>query len=405
MNTGRISSWYRIAIVALIFLTLVGCTASKSPAPGASSSSTKPTELPPVKVKNPPTLVDAQVIPVRNASLSFSTAGVVEEILVKEGQTVKKGDVLARLTGKERLQTAVSGATLAVATAQNNLKKLNDAAATAKSNADLTLAKAKIAVDDAQTAYDNRANKLSSNTLDGLRADYILAKQALDDAQTLYDGVKDRAEDDQIRAAALSALTKVRKNYDRALYNLNYGLGLPDPKETDKAQAALDLAKSQLSDAQRNFDKVKDGKPDPDDLALAQAQLQSSQDQLAAAKTAVNDLELKAPFDSTITTINVEVGEYVTPAVPAGVVGDLSHLQIQTTNLSELDVVGIAVGDPVSMTFDAIPGLELPGKVVQIQKQGQNIRGDIDFTVLIDPNSQDSRLLWSMTSAVKFTKN
>ena len=238
-----------------------------------------------------------------------------------------------------------------------------------------------------------------------MRADYVLAKKALDDAQSTYNGVKDRSDTDEIRAYALTILSKAQKNYDRALYNLNYGLGLPDPKLIDKYQAALDLAKTQLADAQRNYDDVKDGKPNPDDLALSQAQLQSSQDQLAAAKTAVNDLELKAPFDSTITTINVEVGEYVTPAVPAAVLGDLSHMQIQTTNLSELDVVGINVGDPVTMTFDAIPGLELPGKVVRIQKQGQNIRGDIDFTVLIDPNNQDNRLLWSMTSAVKFSKN
>ena len=60
-------------------------------------------------------------------------------------------------------------------------------------------------------------------------------------------------------------------------------------------------------------------------------------------------------------------------------------------------------GAPVTVTFDAIPGLELPGKVKRIDAFGKNTRGDITYTVVIAPDRQDERLRWNMTASVAIT--
>ncbi|MCW5850474.1 MAG: HlyD family secretion protein, partial [Anaerolineae bacterium] len=83
-------------------------------------------------------------------------------------------------------------------------------------------------------------------------------------------------------------------------------------------------------------------------------------------------------------------------------IADLSQWEIETTDLTELNVVRLKVGDPVILTFDAIPGLELPGTITRIGDLGENKQGDIVYTVVIKPDRQDERLRWRMTTSATF---
>ena len=64
-------------------------------------------------------------------SASFKVGGRVTEILVKEGDTVKKGQVLARLQSAE-IEAKVAQAKAAVALAQGKIAEAQGATATAK---------------------------------------------------------------------------------------------------------------------------------------------------------------------------------------------------------------------------------------------------------------------------------
>jgi HlyD family secretion protein len=55
------------------------------------------------------------------------------------------------------------------------------------------------------------------------------------------------------------------------------------------------------------------------------------------------------------------------------------------------------------MTFDAIAGLELTGRVSRIRPIGENKQGDITYVVRVTPDRQDARLRWDMTAAVSIT--
>ena len=78
--------------------------------------------------------------------------------------------------------------------------------------------------------------------------------------------------------------------------------------------------------------------PDPDDVALAEARIANAEAQVAAAKGILADLELAAPFDGVISEVYINASEWVAPGSPVLLIADLEHLQVETTDLGEIDV-------------------------------------------------------------------
>jgi HlyD family secretion protein len=76
----------------------------------------------------------------------------------------------------------------------------------------------------------------------------------------------------------------------------------------------------------------------------------------------------------------------------------------RTSDLTKLNVVEVGEGDAVTLTFDAIPGLELPGKVSRIKDLGENRQGNSTYTVVVKPDQQDARLRWNMTATVSIAR-
>ena len=98
--------------------------------------------------------------------------------------------------------------------------------------------------------------------------------------------------------------------------------------------------------------------------------------------------------------LEARVGEQVAPGSPVAQLADFSAWQIETDDLTELGVVEIDAGSPVTISVDAIPELELTGRVTSIKAIGENKRGDITYTVMVEPHQQDERLRWNMTTVV-----
>ncbi len=98
------------------------------------------------------------------------------------------------------------------------------------------------------------------------------------------------------------------------------------------------------------------------------------------------------------------MGEQVAAGLPILRLADLTRWQIETEDLTEFDAVGIQAGDKVTLTFDAIPGLSKDGMINRIRPIGQDNRGDIVYTLVIDPAQHDERLLWNMTAVVTIEK-
>jgi RND family efflux transporter MFP subunit len=185
------------------------------------------------------------------------------------------------------------------------------------------------------------------------------------------------------------------------LYNLNYALGKPDPEEVAEADGAVSVAQAALEEAQRQYDRVKNG-PNPDVLKQAEANLTNAEAQVDSASQTLADLELKAPFDGVVSQIKVRTGEWVIAGQPVMMLADLAHLQVETTDLSEIDVARLDVGNAAVVTFDALPDVEVQGVVQSIAPKSDEGAG-VNYRVVIRLNEIPDKLRWGMTAFVDIT--
>lgn len=229
------------------------------------------------------------------------------------------------------------------------------------------------------------------------QADLVSAQKALDDL----------IESDTARVRAQIALREAQEVYDRAKEyrdSLDDGLVIrvfgqvrkieADEETIALADETLALAAAQLEDAQRAYDRVKDG-PNPDDIAAAQARVD-------AAKATLNMARLVAPFAGTITDAHPLQGDQVTAGTQGFRLDDLSSLYVDV-EVSEVDINSISVGQPVMLSFDAILGAEYHGEVSQVSQAATPAQGVVNFTVTVRITDADEQVKPGMTAAVTIT--
>jgi len=350
-------------------------------------------------------LVEGEVVPVKTATLTFSTNGIVVEVLAEEGDAVKKDQVIARLDGKTRLEAAIATAELQVLDAQQALDDLYENAGLRRAAAQLSLAEAETALDQAQKRVESKDLKRGTQEqIDGAWANYIVAVEQVKDLEEDFEEFKDEPEDDWGRANALAELAAARDLRDDLYDRWDELNSPPDELDVAEAEAQLQVASANLEKAQADWEELGDG-IDEDELQLAQANLKNAEARLESAKIALTDIELTAPFDGVIVTSAIKVGEAVSltsPTLPSVTLADTSVWKVETTDLTELEVVDVQVNEPATVTFDALPDLELTGKVESIEALGVNKQGDITYTVTLALDELDDHLRWKMTANVRF---
>ncbi len=410
---------------------LAGCSTNNN---AASTPAPAPLIAAPVRAANE-IIVDGVVVPVRSAALNLATGGIVDEILVSEGAPVSAGEPILRLRAA-RQQAAVAQAQATLAAAEARLAELSAGARTQEIEA------AAAAVDAANAQID----RLTA----GARAEDIAAAQAaVDGAEASLQRVREGASQQQLITAntnvanAEATLRLAQAAYDRVAGQPDIGTR-PEALQLEQATNAYNAATAQLDDlqqgataaevaaaqaavrqAQAQLDSVR-APARPADLASAQAELRRAQAQLdllqagarpettatveaevASARAAVQQAQaaldetvLTAPFAGTVAQMVPTVGEPVSPGAPVVQLADLTDWQIETDDLTELDVVRVSEGAEALLRFDALPGVELRGHVSQIKPIGVNKQGDITYTVVIIPDEFNDQLRWNMTAAV-----
>jgi len=385
---------YYLTLALFIFLCLIfsGCSTGKTEEAPLEETIT-------LEEFTPIVSATGKVVPFEWGQLSFLNSGMIQDIFVSEGDFVEMDQELVRLAGSGQLKAAVTTAELELLSAEKALKDIYENAETARAQAEVNLAQARIDLEDEIEQRDKKEyRRVSDATLDGIRADYILAEDALDDAEEYFEAFADRSEDDPERAQALSALSNARKNRDRALYNLNYALGKPDVDEIAKAEALVELAKARLNDAENVYQKWEDG-PDLEQVRIAEARVENAKTQLEAANEVLSQQTLKAPFLGTVSEIYMRSDEWVMAGQPVLMLANLEHLQVETTDLSEIDVARIKVGDKADVSFDALPESQIEGTVTKIAPKSDEGAG-VNYKVLIALDTIPDGLRWGMTAFV-----
>lgn len=234
-------------------------------------------------------------------TVSAKIAGNVERIMVKEGDVVKRGQLIAVIEKREY---------------ENGLKQ-------AKAN--LAIAKAKL---DAAVA-GNRPQEIA-----GANA---MAAQG--------------------RAAYDNAL----RNYDRDVSL--YRDGAISAMQMDAAETALKDARAAFQALEEKYSLTKEGAR-KEDIALAEAAVEQAEAAVKNAEILLADTDIIAPGDGTVGQKATEVGEFVSAGVPLFNITDLGDVWIGA-NIEETEIGKISIGNPVDFTIDAYPGVKFHGTVIE----------------------------------------
>lgn len=361
----------------LIFI-LLGLTLVLT-ACGTKTSASTPTETP---VPASAVIAEGHLVPLKDATLAFQARGTVREVTVKLGDTVKEGDVLARLGNSEQAEAQVVVAQQAYDTLVRNASADHVQAWQAYMNAQ----KAREA---AQKKWNDINLRDIENRIEDRQQDVDDRKADLDEAQQKFDAVKDRSTDDANYKDREDELEHAQADYDEAVKDLEATM-----RERDVPRASLDAALAAEAEAKYQYEISIDG-PNADQLAMLKAQLASAQD-------ALSNFTLTAPFDGTVMDVNVTIGDQVGPETWVVKVADTSSWYVETSDLTELEVVKVALGQKVSFVPDALTDVKMTGVVESIGQAFLAQGGDILYKVKIKLDKVDPRILWGMTVEVTF---
>jgi HlyD family secretion protein len=428
----------------LSMLVVLGMAAS-----GCAALTAAPTPIPEATPAIAPGVVTAEgkLLPSPAVRLAFAQGGVIAEVLVKPGDTVNAGDVLARLMGVKTVQADLAAAqaqydqlynaamTLDRANRSKDLYKTQPGDFTLPMwyyNQQEQLTAAQSAVDQAQSALSQAQEKLS-NKMQTIGADFIKVEAELAAAQANYDvakNLKDRIKTgkqiDDLTRKQLFLVQRdiylqskgVDQKYDINISNMNQDL-------SDEAQQIFDDAETALKDAQTAFDDTSttDGAKEVQkaraQMSIAQERYYTAMDYVRAlqtgpesqtlipAKTALDKAravlelyELRAPISGKILNFDPKVGEMASPGAPVAFLADTSRWTVETKDLAEIDIAQVALGQSVIVKLDALPGEEFQGNVTAIDPVGKEYLGDMTYKVTITLAQADPRFLWNMTATV-----
>jgi HlyD family secretion protein len=361
------------------------------------------------------------LIATEDVSLGFASGGTLAEVRVEVGDHANAGDILARLDDLSARKSLIA-AQLQAAQAEDSLARVLDPEA-AKREVALAQAKldqaqlaldellnwtpdqeaverAQVSLDAAQASYEAATKESAYDKTTSVRISLEQAQESLTNAQAAYDTAWDPARDWELymrgsrleseRESATNGLEKAQQNLEIAQANYNMAwAGISDSSELSARNQVLS-AQATLKEAQTGPDEAEtlaarisvlqaetelaqviadqSIAPRLDQLTLEQAQLN-----LKEAQLAMEQLELIAPINGLVTTVDAEAGQSVGTAA----IITLSNLDQPMVEiyLDETDLDKTVVGNEVEVVFDALPDQTFTGHVVRVEPELMTVSG------------------------------
>lgn len=366
-------------------------------------------------------IAEAQVAQAQAAVRQTQGRVTAAELKAARDELAEARALLARLQAGPKA-TEIEQARAALAQAQAALQTQTASLSAAKTDAELRLAQAANGLRDAQDAYSRiyweniELEKLPGDLPQARRDAEAAARRAVENGETAM--AQAQVDLERAREAERNELEAAQAQVRDANARLQQLLAGADADQLAAARARVSAAEAalarlsgetragELEAAQAGVDQARASleqliaPPRAPELAAAEARVRAGQAALRRAEIALANATLSAPFAGTVVQINLELGEQPSTLEPAIVLADMSAWRVETSDLTELDVVNVRVGDEVRLTFDAVPELNLSGVVTRIQALGKTYQGDVIYTVTVEPKAWDERLRWNMTATV-----
>ena len=383
----------RVVIITLILAATIGISlagyyyaAPMSEPPALTDDPS--VEIVPVETK---TLVDTvnaagQIRPKAEVEMKFEIGGVIEEVLVKRGQPVEAGTVLARLATDD-LELAVQKADIDLAKQEAELEKLLEPEMAAK------IASARAKVESARLKLAELQDGPDPDEVTKAESDLALKQIELKKAQWAYDQVAYRgdigamSESDELQSATLE--------YETAVADYNLAVKAATEAELAEARATMVGNEAELAEVLQG--------PSAAEIASVKADVDKSRLALQEARDNLKEAVLVAPIDGIILSIDIEPGERVLNEADDAVmvVADTSSYLLEV-EIDEIDIGRIARSQDTTITLDAFPDETFTGQVVDIAPSptDNDSGGIVTYEVVVEVAAADGQpsLLPGMTA-------
>ena len=163
------------------------------------------------------------------------------------------------------------------------------------------------------------------------------------------------------------------------------------------AEASLEIVEAEFEYWKRPRNKP------PERRWWAESRVESAKAALKTTLASQEEKLLVAPFNATVIKISTLPGEFISPYQDIILLADLSNLIIETTNLSEREIINIDLGQNVTVNIKALD-MEIKGEVIVISPLGEQKNGDVFYIVTIQLRETPNKLRWGMSTIIDFTK-
>jgi HlyD family secretion protein len=345
------------------------------------------------------------ITPVQQLSLAFGFSAPVKEILVKEGQSVQKGDILARLDAPD-LENAVANAQLGLSAQQASYDALTRPAR----DVDIAVAEAALKAAQAQAGAATLGADPNQVQIAQLQAE--LSRNQLWQAQLQRDLPSAVAKQAAEQASKFGITVNVPQsnpadNVTAPIVQAENGVVLADIGVTGAENkpadvAALSSANAQIVAAQERLDLLNNGPTDLQ-LQIAQTQLQLAQLAVKQAQTALSKTVLTAPFDGVITQNNLVVGEVPSQGAAMSLI-DSSSYYVDVA-VDETDIVSVQNGQVVNLRLDALPDAKITAHVTRVALTPIRAGQLVTYRVRVTLDPADAPIRVGMTTTATITVN
>jgi HlyD family secretion protein len=400
----------RWVMLVLATIALVSCKRSPAPTPTPTMAT------PDTRSSSGQVVASGQVVPSQEAEacLGFPASGRVETVAVNKGDRVEAGQVLIVLeTDLLEANVAQAEAALAAAQAQMALLKAGPRLEeVAVAEAQLAAAQTLVAQAEVQqTRPDLGATQAeiwsAQAQVAAAQADQLVAEEHHELTMTCVD-VKLPGGEERTICPALGPMEEGARygmeaaNQAQAAVQARLDALLGGASaEVRVVEAGVQAAAAQRDVAQAQLETVQAGAT-TEEITAAEAAVSQVEAALQVARAGLDQATLRAPSAGTVTALEVGPGEALMPGQVALTLVDLSRLRVGTTDLSELDVSRVAVGQRASVYVEPLD-VTVGGQVVRIASQAEMIGGDVMYAVVVELDEQPPGLRWGMSVEVEIT--
>jgi len=403
MEQRSYAVWLRlVGLLSLALIVVPACTPSSEP-------ESAPTVQEDFRVD---VSVTGKLVPASWTTAGTTVNGQVTEILVKEGDLVTAGDVLLRLDDRDAA-AAVRQAEGALLQVRAELDLLN----AGPREEDVAVAAAQVeAARAALTQTMEQRDQLWTGSVEAnlvaadaaiaaAQSEELVARQIHDDMMKCYEVERPDGSTKKICPTLGTYEERARFAWHATLQQLaaaEANKAILEPQHWAQiaiAEAAIGTAQEQLDLAEAQRIRAGTG-VQPAEIAVAEAAIVQAEAALAAAELGLEYTVVRAPTDGTVGAVSIRIGQFAVPGVPLITLGDLTTLQIETTDLDEIDVGRVLPGQQAVVTFDALPDQTFDAEVMRISPMTSSTGAGVNYTVVLALSEHDPVLRWGMTAFV-----